>query len=1167
MKKWLVSVVLVGLLLAVCSAAFATNIFIATNGNDENPGTISQPLATLHKAVEIASAGDNIYLRAGSYNQYLYWDFGANGSAGNYITLQAYDGDLTATLYNTEELLSLAGRTYIKVIGLELRTGSNVLHIHAGAHHVYVQRCYIHDGGNEADCIKGNQADYVYIEDCEVADPGIRYQGGYQECIDYVDVDYAEMKRNYCHDFGNMAWYSKGGSEYTVIEANIASGQISADWDPAVGFGGQTDTEYMDGATYQSYNLVMRNNIIRNAPGGAVGTYDCYHGYFYNNLIHNAGGGENEVVQQRTSCMCLSPPSGPTYGDGQTTGVYFFNNVFLDTRGTMPTVYGYRSGYYSDFQTGNNNYYNNGNAIPSGGIVNPNNESGATFTNPNLANPTGSATTWAGWKNCYRITASSSALIDHGTSNAGNTPYPAVTTDMDGNSRPQGSGYDIGPFEYVGAGAPPVANFTGNPTSGYAPLAVSFTDTSSNGPTSWSWTFGDSNTSTAQNPSHTYAAGTYTVSLTATNAYGSDGETKTNYITANALPPAPVANFSGAPTSGNAPLAVTFTDSSTNTPTSWAWSFGDTGTSTAQNPSHTYLNGGSYTVSLTATNAAGSDGETKTGYISVSAGSSTPTFVAAGAVASNAAAITPALPAGIVTNDILLLFLETANQAISISNQNGGTWTAVASSPQGTGTAGGTAATRLTVFWSRYNGAQGAPTTSDSGNHQVGRIIAVRGCATSGSPWDVTAGGVEATVDTSGSIPGATTTVANTLVVAAIATALPDASGTANFSAWANTNLTSVTERTDNTVTAGNGGGMAIATGAKAAAGACGNTTVTCGTSAVKGMLSLALKSGGGGGSAPVANFTGSPTSGTAPLAVSFTDTSTNSPTAWSWTFGDSSTSTVQNPSHSYAAGTYTVSLTATNAYGSDGETKTNYITASPAGNPPVANFTGSPTSGTAPLAVSFTDTSTNTPTAWSWTFGDSSTSTVQNPSHSFAAGSYTVSLTATNAYGSDGETKTNYITASGGGNEVYVYPYTVSSYHNCATISGSLSDTQTDNNVYHQVRCDTSSHQYSQLYQWDTTYTPSQVSKITVEWQWHGSRSDTPLYSVLFVKATSGYTQILDNMASPTSDYTFSWETTAVSTYLKSDGTMEVRMCGCNQNSNNYDTYNDVVRIKLTLN
>ena len=219
-----------------------------------------------------------------------------------------------------------------------------------------------------------------------------------------------------------------------------------------------------------------------------------------------------------------------------------------------------------------------------------------------------------------------------------------------------------------------------------------------------------------------------------------------------------------------------------------------------------------------------------------------PTFVATGAVASNTVAITPALPAGIATGDILLLFLETANQAISIANQNGGTWTAVTNSPPGTGTAGSTSATRLTVFWSRYNGTQGAPTTSDSGDHQLGRMIAIRGAAASGNPWNVTAGGVEAVSDTSGSIPGATTTVANTLVVAAIATALPDATGTSNFSSWANSNLTGITERTDNTTSQGNGGGLGIVTGTKATAGAYGNTSVTCASSSYKAMMSIAIK-------------------------------------------------------------------------------------------------------------------------------------------------------------------------------------------------------------------------------------------------------------------------------------------------------------------------------------
>ncbi|BDZ70889.1 hypothetical protein GCM10025861_14060 [Methanobacterium petrolearium] len=73
----------------------------------------------------------------------------------------------------------------------------------------------------------------------------------------------------------------------------------------------------------------------------------------------------------------------------------------------------------------------------------------------------------------------------------------------------------------------PVANFTSNVTSGISPLTVQFNDTSTNDPTSWYWEFGDGETSTDQNPKHTYyTAGYYTVKLNATNAGGSDVEEK-----------------------------------------------------------------------------------------------------------------------------------------------------------------------------------------------------------------------------------------------------------------------------------------------------------------------------------------------------------------------------------------------------------------------------------------------------------------------------------------------------------------------------------------------------------------------------------------------------------------------------------------------------------------
>ena len=175
-------------------------------------------------------------------------------------------------------------------------------------------------------------------------------------------------------------------------------------------------------------------------------------------------------------------------------------------------------------------------------------------------------------------------------------------------------------------------------------------------------------------------------------------------------------------------------------------------------------------------------------------------------------------------------------------------------------------------------------------------------------------------------------------------------------------------------------------------------------------------------GAAPVADFIASATTITAGSSVNFTDLSTNNPSSWSWTFtgGTPATSTTQNPSSIVynTAGTYTVTLTATNSFGSNTNTKTSYITVT-AGAPPVADFIANVTTIPVGGSVNFTDLSTNNPTSWSWSFtgGTPATSTIQNPTGITynTAGTYTVTLTATNSIGSDIETKTNYITVDTG--------------------------------------------------------------------------------------------------------------------------------------------------------
>ena len=165
---------------------------------------------------------------------------------------------------------------------------------------------------------------------------------------------------------------------------------------------------------------------------------------------------------------------------------------------------------------------------------------------------------------------------------------------------------------------------------------------------------------------------------------------------------------------------------------------------------------------------------------------------------------------------------------------------------------------------------------------------------------------------------------------------------------------------------------------------------------------------------APVAAFTATPVTGSAPLTVQFTDQSTGSSLSYSWDFNNDGIvdSTQQNPTYTYnTVGTYTVKLTVTNSTGTNSLTKTNYITVN--NGAPVANFTATPTSGSAPLTVQFTDQSTGTVTAWAWDFNNDGIidSTSQNPTYTYSTpGNYTVKLTVTNTKGTDNLTKTNYI-------------------------------------------------------------------------------------------------------------------------------------------------------------
>lgn len=338
----------------------------------------------------------------------------------------------------------------------------------------------------------------------------------------------------------------------------------------------------------------------------------------------------------------------------------------------------------------------------------------------------------------------------------------------------------------------PLADFSGTPTSGCNSVTVNFTDLSTNTPTSWAWTFtgGAPATSTAQNPTVVYGSpGTYNVILTATNASGSDSQTYNSYITVNNCPP-PTSLFYGTPTTVCTGQPVAFFDTSTNTPTSWSWTFpgGAPATSTAQNPVVTYAAAATYNVTLIATNAYGSNTLTRTSYITVNN-----------------------CPPPPVTNFTGTPTTLCAGSTVTYTDLSTNTPTA----------------------WN-WSFPGGTPATSVAQNPVI-------------------------TYSTAG--------VYNATLVAS------NSSGSNSFT---RTNYITVN---------------------------------VC--------------------SAPVTNFTGWPTTICTGQSVNFTDLSTNSPTSWSWTFtgGAPGTSTAQNPTVSYAAaGNYNVTLIATNSFGSNSFTRTLYI-------------------------------------------------------------------------------------------------------------------------------------------------------------------------------------------------------------------------------------------------
>lgn len=477
----------------------------------------------------------------------------------------------------------------------------------------------------------------------------------------------------------------------------------------------------------------------------------------------------------------------------------------------------------------------------------------------------------------------------------------------------------------IHVGSSYLASFYATKDSGCAPLATQFHNTTAN-PSSVLWLFGDGGTSTQLDPSHTYQnPGNYTVTFIVTTASGcSDTLTKPNYIVAGVTPDV---DFSYTVSTGCSPLTVNFTNLSTNYD-SCKWTFGDGTTSTVVNPTHTYTGNGTFNVLLKCWGPTGcSRSEIKMGIVSVS----------------NSRALFAANPrVGCPPLNVNFTNFSTGNQ--------------------------------LTYFWDFGDGitsTQQLPshTYTTSGAFTVTLIVT----DSAGCTDTLTKPGYVQTVNPAAGYIAPPPTTGCAPLTAQFTDASVGSIG------WLWDFGDGTTSTLQNPI----------------------HTYNTPGTY----VVALTTTSAGGGCQQQISNFsTFIVTGGYAafthtetpcpPYISTFQDSSLNA-VSWLWNFGDGTFSTQQNPQHTYAVGGYhSVSLTITTA---DGCSYTTMMSNSVYFEPFGANFYGIPNGTSFPMIVDFFANSVGA-TGWLWDFGDGTSSTLENPQHTYnLMGAYNVTLTITN--------------------------------------------------------------------------------------------------------------------------------------------------------------------------
>lgn len=583
----------------------------------------------------------------------------------------------------------------------------------------------------------------------------------------------------------------------------------------------------------------------------------------------------------------------------------------------------------------------------------------------------------------------------------------------------------------------PVADFKADILQGCSPVVVTFTDLSTNDPSSWQWDMGNGSTPTRQNPSAIYITpGKYTVKLTATNRSGSGTITKVAYITVFDIPKV---NISSSPSGGCAPLVVSFKDLSSGTSapiTSWVWDFGDGNTSFQQNPTNTYKKSGNYNVHLIVTDANGCKEDS--------------IFKSAIQISPQVNALFSASPTASCNNQMTVNFSDLSSGGTGMFTYlwdfGDGSVVSTASAPSHTylRASGTSFNVKLIVkdntgctdsilqnnlinfidfktdFSSSINGKACVPATVQFTDQSV--------AAADSWLWDF-GDGVGTSTQQNPSYTYTTAGTFNVKLVSKKGSTCIDSvtklgllnlkpSPVADFIADTSKSCEApfTVNFTDKSVNAiswlwdfGDGSPTSSLPSASHTYTNTGMYTVSLKVNNTDSCFDTKISTNLIQIIPPKVDFIASPSSGCVPLTVQFTDQTFSNETInnYSWDFGDGSPiDPSPNPSHTYNnTGTYNVKLLIKNNKGcTDSLTKNTFIKV---GTKPVAQFTSNTSIACVNSPIQFTDNSTNA-NAWTWSFGDGDQSASKDPLHAYRdTGTYTVTLVAINGGCSDAITQT----------------------------------------------------------------------------------------------------------------------------------------------------------------